>query len=326
VVADLAKLSVGREDYYVREVAENREEYLSGHGESPGRWYGAGAANLGQDGTATTEAFKRTFEGRHPETGELLGRAHGKGAVPGWDLVLRPVKDVGVLYALGDERVNRAAMSAHHEGVDEAVAYLDAQVGTRRGHGGHQKVSGQGLVVVGFDHRTSREGDPLPHTHLIIANRVQGPDGRWTTLDGRDLYAHRRAADALYRAAYQRALTRSLGIAWGEADRWGNRPITGMPAEVVLAFSKRGEQISEHLAQLEEQGRQRTPALVRFAVYATRTAKRHEVPETVYDRWREEAQALGIDPDELIRKVSGRAREEDRGVSNLAVKCPVSRI
>jgi hypothetical protein len=34
-------------------------------------------------------------------------------------------------------------------------------------------------------------------------------------LDGRDLYAHRRAADALYRAAYQRALTRSLGIAWG---------------------------------------------------------------------------------------------------------------
>jgi hypothetical protein len=44
VVADLAKLSVGREDYYVREVAHNREEYLSGHGESPGRWYGSGAA------------------------------------------------------------------------------------------------------------------------------------------------------------------------------------------------------------------------------------------------------------------------------------------
>jgi conjugative relaxase-like TrwC/TraI family protein len=158
--------------------------------------------------------------------------------VPSWDLVLRPVKDVGVLYALGDERVNRAVMSAHHEGVAEAVAYLDAHVGTRRGHGGREKVNGQGLVVVGFDHRTSREGDPLPHTHLIIANRVQGPDGRWTTLDGRDLYAHRRAADAIYRAAYQRSLTRLLGIAWGEADRWGNRPIVGMPAEVVRAFSK----------------------------------------------------------------------------------------
>ena len=310
VVADLAKLSVGREDYYVREVAHNREEYLSGHGESPGRWSGAGATALGQQGTATTEGFKRIFEGRHPDTGELLGRAHGKGAVPSWDLVLRPVKDVGVLYALGDERVNRAVMSAHHEGVAQAVAYLDAPVGTRRGHGGHQKVSGRGLVVVGFDHRTSREGDPLPHTHLIIANRTQGPDGRWTTLDGRDLYAHRRAADALYRAAYQRSLTRSLGIAWGEADRWGNRPIIGMPAEVVRAFSKRNQQISEHLARLEGAGRQRTPALVRFAVHASRRAKRHEAPETLFDRWRSEVRALGIDPGRLVARVCGRAREQ----------------
>jgi conjugative relaxase-like TrwC/TraI family protein len=326
VVADLAKLSVGREDYYVREVAHNREEYLSGHGESPGRWYGAGAASLGKQGTASTEAFKRIFEGRHPDTGELLGRAHSKGAVPGWDLVLRPIKDVGILYALGDERVNQAAMSAHHEGVAEAVAYLDAHVGTRRGHGGREKVSGRGLVVVGFDHRTSREGDPLPHTHLIIANRTQGPDGRWTTLDGRDLYAHRRAADAIYRAAYQRSLTRSLGISWGDADRWGNRPITGMPAEVVRAFSKRSEQVTQHLAGLEEQGRQRTPALVRFAVHATRQAKRHEAPETLYDRWRTEALARGIDPDRLVRQVHGRAREQDRGVSNLAVKRAFDRL
>ena len=87
MVADLAKLSVGREDYYVREIAHNREEYLSGHGESPGRWYGAGATALDQEGTATTEGFKRIFEGRHPDTGELLGRPHGKGAVPSWDLV-----------------------------------------------------------------------------------------------------------------------------------------------------------------------------------------------------------------------------------------------
>ena len=310
MVADLAKLSVGREDYYLREIAENREEYLSGHGESPGRWYGAGAASLGQHGEASTEAFKRIFEGRHPDTGELLGRAHGARSVPSWDLVLRPVKDVGVLYALGGEQVGRAVMSAHHEGVTEAVAYLDAHVGTRRGHGGCDKVSGRGLVVVGFDHRTSREGDPLPHTHLIIANRVQGPDGRWTTLDGRDLYAHRLAADALYRAAYQRALTRDLGIAWGEADRWGNRPITGMPERVVRAFSKRHDQISEHLARLEEQGRQRMPALVRFAVHATRTAKTAETPETLYDRWRAEARALGIDPDALVRQVTGRAREQ----------------
>jgi hypothetical protein len=37
VVADIAKLSVGREAYYTRELATDHEQYLSGHGESPGR-------------------------------------------------------------------------------------------------------------------------------------------------------------------------------------------------------------------------------------------------------------------------------------------------
>jgi hypothetical protein len=47
VVADIAKLSVGREEYYTRELATDHQQYLSGHGESPGRWYGAGATSLG---------------------------------------------------------------------------------------------------------------------------------------------------------------------------------------------------------------------------------------------------------------------------------------
>jgi hypothetical protein len=46
------------------------------------------------------------------------------------------------------------------------------------------------------------------HTHLVIANRVQGADGRWTALDGRDLYRHWLAADAIY----QRELVRTLGV------------------------------------------------------------------------------------------------------------------
>jgi hypothetical protein len=32
-------------------------------------------------------------------------------------------------------------------------------------------VAGQGVLAVGFDHRTSRDGDPLLHTHLVVANR-----------------------------------------------------------------------------------------------------------------------------------------------------------
>jgi hypothetical protein len=57
VVADIAKLSVGREAYYTRELATDHQQYLSGQGESPGRWYGAGAASLGLEGEASPAGF-----------------------------------------------------------------------------------------------------------------------------------------------------------------------------------------------------------------------------------------------------------------------------
>jgi conjugative relaxase-like TrwC/TraI family protein len=84
-------------------------------------------------------------------------------------------------------------------------------------------------VAVGFTHRVSRAGDPLPHTHLVIVNRTQGPDGGWRTLDSRDLLAHRQAADAIYRTTYQHQLTRTLGIRWAEPDRWGTVPSSACP-------------------------------------------------------------------------------------------------
>jgi conjugative relaxase-like TrwC/TraI family protein len=320
VVADIAKLSVGREEYYTRELATDHEQYLSGHGESPGRWYGAGAASLGLEGEASPAGFQRMFEGCHPDTGELLGRPHGRrNAVPAFDVVLRPTKSVSVLYGLGDAATGRAVLEAHHAGVREATAYLDEHVGVRRGHGGHQHVDGQGLLAVGFDHRTSREGDPLLHTHLVVANRVHGPDGRWTALDGRDLYRHRLAADAIYRTAYQRELVRTLGVEWTAADRHGNRELQGLPEELVRAFSKRADQIELEVERLEASGRARTPRLVKWAVQATRKAKEQEAADTLYGRWRAEAAERGHDPDGVVREVTGRTRAEHLVVSERTV-------
>jgi conjugative relaxase-like TrwC/TraI family protein len=320
VVADIAKLSVGREAYYTRELATDHEAYLSGHGESPGRWYGAEATSLGLQGEASPAEFQAMFEGRDPTTGELLGRPHGRNAVPAFDVVLRPTKSVSILYGLGDAVTAQAVLSAHHAGLAEAVGYLDEHLGARRGHGGVQHVSGQGLLSVGFDHRTSREGDPLLHTHLVIANRVQGPDGRWTALDGRDLYRHRLAADAIYRATYQRELSRTLGVEWTPADAHGNRELAGMPEELVRSFSKRTDQIDAELDRLVADGRERTPRLVKWTVQATRKPKEHEAPDTLYGRWRAEAAERGVDADTLVRQVTARTadRVQDQTVSEAA--------
>jgi conjugative relaxase-like TrwC/TraI family protein len=313
VVADIAKLSVDREAYYTRELATDHEAYLSGHGESPGRWYGAAASSLRLEGEASVAGFQAMFEGRDPTTGELLGRPHGRNAVPAFDVVLRPTKSVSILYGLGDPVTGRAVLRAHHAGLAEAVDYLDEHLGARRGHGGVQHVSGQGLLAVGFDHRTSREGDPLVHTHLVIANRVQGPNGRWTALDGRDLYRHRLAADAIYRATYQRELTRTLGVEWTAADSHGNRELQGMPQDLVRTFSKRTGQIDAELDRLTEDGRERTPRLVKWTVKATRKPKQHEPADTLYGRWRGEAAERGHDPDALVWEVTGRTPDRDQG-------------
>jgi conjugative relaxase-like TrwC/TraI family protein len=317
VVADVAKLSVGREAYYTRELATDHEQYLSGHGESPGRWYGAGSSSLGLQGEASVAGFQAMFEGRDPGTGELLGRPHGRNAVPAFDVVLRPTKSVSILYGLGDPATGRAVLQAHHAGIREAVGYLDEHLGARRGHGGIQHVSGQGALAVGFDHRTSREGDPLLHTHLVVANRVQGPDGRWTALDGRDLYRHRLAADAIYRATYQRELVRTLGVEWTAADTNGNRELQGMPKALIRGFSKRTGQIDQAVQELVADGGERTPRLVKWAVQATRKPKEHEAADTLYGRWRTEAAGRGVDADTLVRTVAGRTanRQQDQTVS-----------
>jgi hypothetical protein len=155
------------------------------------------------------------------------------------------------------------------------------------------------------------------HTHLVIANRVQGPDGRWTALDGRDLYRHRLAADAIYRASYQQMLSRSLGVEWTAADSHGNRELQGMPEELVRGFSKRTGQIDLELDRLVADGQERTPRLVKWAVHATRKPKEHEAPDTLYGRWRAEAAERGHDPDTLVRTVIDRTpdRDPDRTLS-----------
>jgi conjugative relaxase-like TrwC/TraI family protein len=232
--------------------------------------------------------------------------------VPAFDVVLRPTKSVSILYGLGDPATGRVVLRAHHAGLAEAVGYLDEHLGARRGHGGVQHVSGHGVLAVGFDHRTSREGDPLLHTHLVIANRVQGPDGRWTALDGRDVYQHRLAADTIYRATYQRELARTLGVEWTAADTHGNRELQGMPEGLVRGFSKRTGEIDAELERLGADGRERTPRLVKWAVHATRKPKQHEAADTLYDRWRGEAAERDVDADTLVREVTGRTPDRDQ--------------
>jgi hypothetical protein len=98
----------------------------------PGRWYGAGAATLGLQGEASVGGFQAMFEGRDPTTRELLGRPHGRDAVPAFDVVLRPTKSVSILYGLGRELHQRPSMGGRRVLPKLAVSFDSFARSTRR--------------------------------------------------------------------------------------------------------------------------------------------------------------------------------------------------
>ena len=74
---------------------------------------------------------------------------------------------------------------------------------------------GEGLIAAAFRHRTSRNGDPHLHTHVLVPNMVRGEDGKWATLDARWIYTSAKTIGYLYEAQLRHNLTVALGVEWG---------------------------------------------------------------------------------------------------------------
>src|SRR5205807_1695803 len=146
---------------------------------------GDGVGALGLGGEVAGDDLRAVLAGQDPD-GVRLGRASRR--VPGFDLTFRAPKSVSLLWALGDPNIAAEVAAAHDAAVADTVGYLERHAcATRRGPQGVQRVAGEGFVAAAFRHRTNRNGDPLLHTHVLIANVVRA-GGRWGTLDGRLLY------------------------------------------------------------------------------------------------------------------------------------------
>ena len=155
------------------------------------------------------------------------------------------------------------------------------------------KVVATGLTIAAFDHRSSRLGDPLLHTHLVVANVARGVDGRTAALDGTALYAWARAAGHLYQARLRAELTERLAVAF-EQPHNGTADLVGIPRAVIECFSQRRHQRDALLARLGRSG----PRAAQAAVLASRPAKGahpHQSPQQLAAR----AAQLGFTPARL---------------------------
>jgi conjugative relaxase-like TrwC/TraI family protein len=220
-------------------------------------------------------------------------------ARPGYDLTLRPPKSVSVLWALADDGRRGEIRRAHAEAVDEVVRYYETNaVFARRGGKDRRLVSSAGIVAAAFDHRTSRAGDPLLHTHVVTANMTSvddSADAWWRAIAGIGLYEHAHAAGYLYQAHLRYLLAGRLGVQFAPVVN-GHAEVVGVPAEVIQVFSKRRAEIEEVLAESASQ----SARAAQVATLQTRQAKDYSVDvETLEQRWRDEAAAVGFGADDV---------------------------
>jgi conjugative relaxase-like TrwC/TraI family protein len=137
----------------------------------PGVWVGADAATLGLGGEVGVEGILRLLSGQNPASGHALRQPLASRSVAGFDLTFGAPKSVSVVFAIADETVVENIRAAHEAAVHEALGYLEREAcRARRGHGGATVVEGRGFVAAAFEHRYSRAGDPLLHTHIVVAN------------------------------------------------------------------------------------------------------------------------------------------------------------
>jgi hypothetical protein len=96
-----------------------------------------------------------------------------------------------------------------------AMDYLADKAGVARA-GHHGGAAGRWLdahdwTIASFFQHDSRNHDPQLHIHNAILNRVQCPDGKWRTLDGKSIYRFRGSAAAVGERVMEHRLTQTLG-------------------------------------------------------------------------------------------------------------------
>ena len=305
--------------------------YYAETGTPPGRWMGSGVRDLGLEvGAEVTEAQLALLlgHGRHPVTGDKLGRAYPvykkdpddptkkpRTAVAGFDYTFSMPKSASVLWAVADAGTQAIIADAHHAAVRDVVDFMERELAaTRMGagtpDGAVAQVETRGLIAAAYDHWDSRAGDPHLHTHVVISNKVlTARDHKWRSLDSHAMYAWGVSASELHQAVLADHLTRALGVEWEPRSRGRDRnpdwAITSVPQSLSRLFSQRSadidlaadEIIQKYVEQHGHRPRGRVLNKIRDrASLATRPPKHVHSLAELTEGWRARATAhLGID-------------------------------
>ncbi len=279
-----------KDGYYANDDPEHREASA---------WFGKGAEELGLSGPVDPDTFRAILEGKVPDgSGTELGKRGKDGGIthrPGRDLTFSAPKSVSIAALVGgDARI----VDVHDRAVQATLAWVEkhaVQTRMRDAETGRMvRVGDQKSVVATFRHDTSRNLDPQLHTHAVLANMVQGEDGKWRTMANEGLYAHQKLIGAIYRNGLAAGLARlGYGIEKTHAD--GRFEIAGVSREAIMAFSTRRAEIEAAMAERGLGATADHPRHAERAALMTRATKRDVDRDELRHVWQRQAADLGLD-------------------------------
>ena len=296
-----------RDGYYAKDDPEHLEASA---------WEGKGAEVLGLSGPVDPGVFRDVLEGTVPDgSGRRLGRPEKDGSIshrPGRDLTFSAPKSVSLVAMLGDDA---NVVAAHDAAVKRTLAWLEATtIQTRMKDpetGRLAHIGGQKMVAATFRHDTSRNLDPQLHSHAVVANMVQGEDGKWRTMSNETLYRRQKLIGMVYRSELARGL-HELGYRVEKTHADGRFEIAGVSRAVIDAFSTRRAEIEAAMNARGLGDPGSNPRLAERAALMTRAHKRDVDKEALHENWREQAAALGFSADTVTEAARERRSKEAR--------------
>jgi len=266
------------------------EDYYQAGGEPPGQWLGQGCAALGLSGQVQGQEYRRLFAGFDPHEGQdkpLVQNAGAENRRPGWDFCFSAPKSISTVWSQADQETRQQIQQAQAKAVRAALAHLENCAIARRGKAGAEAEHCK-IVAASYEHSTSRTQDPQLHTHCLVANLAIRPDGTTGTLEPKEMYAHKMAAGAIYRAELAREMQQMGFAVERENDSFR---LAGSPKALEKEFSKRRAEIE---AALEEKGFSGAKAS-EVAALDTREKKESRPRSELFEEWQEVGREFGFD-------------------------------
>ncbi len=204
-------------------------------------WGGKVSESLNLKDKVKIEQFNSVLNGMNPYTDEKLRQnANKKDATAAWDFTFSLSKNASIL-AFADRRIEKV----FHQSISEALETAEERYAqTRTGKAGMNKERTQNLLYARFTHYNSRANDPQVHEHVLIINTTKSQDGKFRSLDNRELYSNYKLIGQIQEHILAQKI-KSLGYEIDINRKTGIVDIRTNQDEIKQFFSKRSEAIKK---------------------------------------------------------------------------------